>query len=185
MQGAAHHRQHLRPDFLPALRVGADIVSLATKFIGGHGTSIGGVIVDSGKFDWTNGRFPGLTEPDPSYHGLRYVEALGPAAYIVKARTQLLRDIGACLSPFNSFLFLQGLETLSLRMERHSQNALAVARFLETHPSQLVAYPGLESRQRLAQVRAEGRRSCLRSEAAEAGRNSSTGWAVLTARQRR
>jgi O-acetylhomoserine (thiol)-lyase len=126
---------------------GADIVvHSATKFIGGHGTSIGGVIVDSGKFDWTNGRFPGLTEPDPSYHGLRYVEALGPAAYIVKARTQLLRDIGACLSPFNSFLFLQGLETLSLRMERHSQNALAVARFLETHPEvSWVAYPGLES----------------------------------------
>lgn len=126
---------------------GADIViHSATKFIGGHGTSIGGVLVDSGKFDWTNGRFPGLTEPDPSYHGLRYVEALGPAAYITKARTQLLRDMGSCLSPFNSFLFLQGLETLSLRMERHSQNALAVARFLEDHPEvSWVAYPGLES----------------------------------------
>lgn len=126
---------------------GADlIIHSATKFIGGHGTSIGGVLVDSGKFDWTNGKFPGLTEPDPSYHGLRYVEALGPLAYIVKARTQLLRDLGSSLSPFNSFLFLQGLETLSLRMERHSSNALAIARFLESHPKVTwVAYPGLES----------------------------------------
>lgn len=126
---------------------GADIVvHSATKFIGGHGTSIGGVLVDSGKFDWTNGKFPGLTEPDPSYHGLRYVATFGPAAYIVKARTQLLRDIGACLSPFNSFLFLQGLETLSLRMERHSSNALKIARFLESHPKvSWVSYPGLPS----------------------------------------
>ncbi|MBS3948183.1 MAG: homocysteine synthase [Dethiobacter sp.] len=124
---------------------GADIVvHSATKFIGGHGTSIGGVIVDSGKFDWTNGRFPDLTEPDPSYHGLRYVEALGPLAYIIKARVQLLRDIGPSLSPFNAFLFLQGLETLPLRMERHSSSALAVARYLQAHPLvDWVNYPGL------------------------------------------
>lgn len=124
---------------------GADIVvHSATKFIGGHGTSIGGIIVDSGKFDWTNGRFPGFTEPDPSYHGLVYTEALGPLAYIIKARVQLLRDIGAAVSPFNSFLFLQGLETLSLRMERHSQNALKVAQFLSQHDAVIsVSYPGL------------------------------------------
>lgn len=126
---------------------GADIViHSATKFIGGHGTSIGGVLVDSGKFDWTTGKFPGLTDPDPSYHGLRYTEAFGPAAYILKARTQLLRDLGSSLSPFNSFLFLQGLETLSLRMERHSSSALKVAQFLESHPKvSWVAYPGLPS----------------------------------------
>ena len=113
---------------------GADIVvHSATKFIGGHGTSIGGVIVDSGKFDWTNGKFPELTEPDPSYHGISYTEALGPLAYILKARVQLLRDIGAALSPFNSFLFLQGLETLHPRMERHSENALQIARYLQRH----------------------------------------------------
>lgn len=126
---------------------GADIViHSATKFIGGHGTSIGGIIVDSGKFDWTNGKFPELTEPDASYHGVRYVEALGPLAYIIKARVQLLRDLGACLSPFNSFLFLQGLETLSLRMERHSRNALKIAQFLQEHPLvSWVNYPGLET----------------------------------------
>jgi len=124
---------------------GADIVvHSATKFIGGHGTSIGGVIVDSGKFNWANGKFPGLTEPDPSYHGLRYVEAFGPLAYIVKARVQLLRDLGGCLSPFNSFLFLQGLETLHLRMERHVQNAMEIARWLQQHPLvSWVNYPGL------------------------------------------
>jgi len=124
---------------------GADIVvHSATKFIGGHGTSIGGIIIDSGKFDWTNGKFPGLTEPDPSYHGVKYVEAVGPLAYIIKARVQLLRDLGSCISPFNSFLFLQGLETLSLRMERHSSNALKVAQFLNNHPSvSWVNYPGL------------------------------------------
>ena len=105
---------------------GADIVThSATKFIGGHGTSIGGIIVDSGKFDWAaSGKFPDLVEPDPSYHGVSYTAAVGPLAYIIKARVQLLRDIGAALSPFNSWLFVQGLETLSLRMERHSQNAL-------------------------------------------------------------
>jgi O-acetylhomoserine (thiol)-lyase len=125
---------------------GADIVvHSATKFIGGHGTSIGGVIVDSGKFDWTNGKFPELTEPDPSYHGISYTEALGPLAYILKARVQLLRDIGAALSPFNSFLFLQGLETLHLRMERHSENALQIARYLQRHDAvEWVSYPGLE-----------------------------------------
>lgn len=126
---------------------GADIViHSATKFIGGHGTSIGGVIVDSGRFDWTNGKFPELVDPDPSYHGVSYTGALGPLAYIVKARVQLLRDLGPAISPFNSFLLLQGLETLHLRMERHSANALAVARFLEQHPHvSWVQYPGLES----------------------------------------
>jgi O-acetylhomoserine (thiol)-lyase len=135
------------PYLIQPLKHGADIVvHSATKFIGGHGTSIGGVIVDSGKFDWTNGRFPSFVEPDPSYHGLRYVEALGPLAYIIKARVQLLRDIGAATTPFNSWLFLQGLETLPLRMERHSQNALRVAEFLEGHPSvSWISYPGLES----------------------------------------
>ena len=127
---------------------GADIVvHSATKFIGGHGTSIGGVVVDSGRFDWAqNDKFPGLVEPDPSYHGLKFYEALGPIAYIIKLRVSLLRDIGASLSPFNSFLFLQGLETLPLRMERHSTNAMTVARYLEEHPKVTwVSYPGLES----------------------------------------
>jgi O-acetylhomoserine (thiol)-lyase len=135
------------PYLVQPLKHGADIVvHSATKFIGGHGTSIGGVIVDSGKFDWTNGRFPSFTEPDPSYHGLRYVEALGPLAYIIKARVQLLRDIGPAIAPFNSWLFLQGLETLPLRMERHSKNALRVAEFLESHPAvSWVSYPGLAS----------------------------------------
>lgn len=125
---------------------GADIVvHSTTKFIGGHGTAIGGIIVDSGKFDWTNGKFPGLTTPDPSYHGVVYTEAVGPLAYIIKARVQLQRDIGAAVAPFNSFLFLQGLETLHLRIERHSQNALAVARYLAAHPAvEWVNYPGLE-----------------------------------------
>jgi len=126
---------------------GADIViHSATKWIGGHGTSIGGVIVDSGKFDWAkSGKFPRLTEPDPAYHGLKYVEALGPLAYIIRARVRLLRDMGGPLSPFNSFLFLQGLETLHLRMQRHCDNALKVARFLQEHPAVTwVSYPGLE-----------------------------------------
>lgn len=128
---------------------GADIVvHSATKFIGGHGTAIGGVIVDSGNFPWDSGRFPGLTEPDPSYHGVRYVQDIGRAAYITKARVQLLRDMGASLSPFNAFLFLQGLETLHLRMERHCTNTAEVARFLEGHPDvDWVSYPGLESHQ--------------------------------------
>ncbi len=135
------------PYLVQPFKYGCDIVvHSATKFIGGHGTAIGGVIVDSGKFDWTNGRFPSFTEPDPSYHGLRYVEALGSLAYIIKARVQLLRDIGPAIAPLNSFLFLQGLETLPLRMERHSQNALRIAEFLEEHPSvDWVLYPGLKS----------------------------------------
>jgi len=124
---------------------GADIVvHSATKFIGGHGTSIGGVIVDGGRFDWTNGRFPALSEPDPSYHGINFAETFGPLAYIIKTRVHVLRDFGGALSPFNSFLFLQGLETLHLRMERHSENALQVARFLAEHPLvSWVSYPGL------------------------------------------
>ncbi|UCG39374.1 MAG: homocysteine synthase [bacterium] len=125
---------------------GADIIVYsATKFIGGHGTSIGGAIVDSGRFDWTSGRFPEFTQPDPSYHGLVYTQALGSLAYIVKARVQLLRDLGPALSPFNSFLFLQGLETLPLRVRRHSENALEIARRLKAHPAvSWVIYPGLE-----------------------------------------
>jgi O-acetylhomoserine (thiol)-lyase len=139
------------PYLLNPLQWGADIVvHSATKFIGGHGTSIGGVIVDGGKFDYVeSGRFANFTEPDPSYHGLIFSqlpEPLRPAQYILKARLQYQRDIGAALSPFNSFLFIQGLETLSLRMERHSQNALAVAKWLEARDEvEWVAYPGLES----------------------------------------
>lgn len=135
------------PYLLRPIEHGADIVvHSATKFIGGHGTSIGGVIVDGGKFDWTGGKFPGLTEPDPSYHGVVYTEAVGPIAYIIKARVQLLRDLGASISPFNSFLLLQGLETLHLRLERHSENALKVARYLEQHELvEWVSYAGLES----------------------------------------
>ena len=126
---------------------GADVVvHSATKFIGGHGTAIGGIIVDSGRFPWDNGRYPELTEPDPSYHGVRYVQDFGQSAYIVKARVQLLRDLGASLAPFNAFLFLQGLETLHLRMERHCTNAAEVARFLEKNPDVAwVSYPGVES----------------------------------------
>jgi O-acetylhomoserine (thiol)-lyase len=130
---------------------GADIiVSSATKYIGGHGTSIGGVIVDSGKFKWDNGKFPEFTEPDPSYHGLKFWEVfgnfpgLGNVAFIIKARVQLLRDIGACLSPHNAFLFLQGLETLPLRQERHSSSAMDIAKFLKGHKLVTwVTYPGL------------------------------------------
>jgi len=126
---------------------GADIiVHSMTKFLGGHGNSIGGIIVDSGKFNWANGRFPELVEPDPSYHNLKFVEAFGPLAYILKVRVQLLRDIGAALSPFNAFLILQGVETLSLRVQRHCDNALKVAQFLEKHPAvSWVNYPGLPS----------------------------------------
>ncbi|MCD6395814.1 MAG: homocysteine synthase [Planctomycetes bacterium] len=122
------------------------VVHSCTKIIGGHGNSIGGAIVDSGKFDWTNGKFPGLTEPDPSYHGVKYVEAVGELAYIIKARTQFLRDMGGCMSPFNAFLFLMGLETIHLRVPRHCENALALAKFLEKHDAvKWVNYPGLES----------------------------------------
>ncbi len=132
---------------------GVDIVvNSATKYIGGHGTSIGGVIVDSGNFKWNNGKFPEFTEPDPSYHGLVYWDALsnvpglGNVAFILKVRVTLLRDIGAALSPFNSFQFIQGLETLPLRQQRHSQNALEIARYLQQHPRvSWVVYPGLES----------------------------------------
>jgi O-acetylhomoserine (thiol)-lyase len=134
------------------IEYGADIiVDSATKFINGHGNSIGGIIVDSGKFDWSKGKFPEFTEPDPSYHGLKYWDTfgnfpdLGNVAFIFKVRVQLLRDLGPTLSPFNSFLFLQGVETLVLRQERHSENALTVARFLKSHPAVAwVNYPGLE-----------------------------------------
>lgn len=134
------------PYLLRPIEYGADIVvHSATKFIGGHGTSIGGVIVDSGKFDWAaSGKFPGLTEPSPSYHGVKFVEAVGAAAYIIKARVTLLRDTGSALSPFNSFLFLQGLETLSLRVERHVENTLKVVKFLQHHPNvEQVNHPAL------------------------------------------
>ena len=146
------------PYLLRPFDFGVDIIVYsATKFIGGHGTSIGGLIVDSGKFDWTNGKFPLIAQPDPSYHGLNFVEALKPLgniAYIIKARVTLLRDIGTALSPFNAFLFLQGLETLHLRMPRHSENALAVARYLEKHPKvSWVNYPGLDSSPEKGRVR--------------------------------
>jgi O-acetylhomoserine (thiol)-lyase len=127
---------------------GADIiVNSATKFIGGHGTSIGGIMIDAGKFDWkASGRFASFTDPDPSYHGASFTELFGPLAFIIKARVQGLRDTGGCMAPFNSFLFLQGVETLHLRMQRHSENALAVAKYLSSHPAvEWVNYPGLES----------------------------------------
>ncbi|MBF0253040.1 MAG: O-acetylhomoserine aminocarboxypropyltransferase/cysteine synthase [Candidatus Omnitrophica bacterium] len=138
------------PYLLRPIEHGVDIIVYsATKFIGGHGTSIGGLIVDSGKFDWTNGKFPLIADPDPSYHGINFVEALKPMgniAYIVKARVTLLRDLGPAMSPFNAFLFLQGLETLHLRMPRHTENALKVAEYLEKHPKVAwVNYPGLKS----------------------------------------
>ncbi|MDD5155125.1 MAG: O-acetylhomoserine aminocarboxypropyltransferase/cysteine synthase [Candidatus Omnitrophica bacterium] len=137
------------PYLLRPFDFGVDIIVYsATKFIGGHGTSLGGLIVDSGKFDWTNGKFPLISEPDPSYHGINFVEALkalGNIAYIIKARVTLLRDLGPAISPFNSFLLLQGLETLHLRLPRHAENALAVARYLKKHPKvSWVNYPGLE-----------------------------------------
>lgn len=135
------------------IEYGADIVvASATKYIGGHGTSIGGVIVDSGKFDWSRGKFPEFVEPDPSYHGIKYWETfgnlpgLGNIAFITKVRVQLLRDLGPALSPFNSFLFIQGLETLPLRQRTHSENALKVAKYLKDHPLvEWVNYPGLEN----------------------------------------
>lgn len=135
------------PYLFKPIEHGADIVCYSlTKFIGGHGTSIGGAVVDSGNFDWSSGRFDEYTTPDPSYHGLVYHEALGNLAYILKMRITLLRDMGPCLSPFNAFQFLQGLETLHVRMPRHCENALKVAQFLEGHPSvSWVNYPGLES----------------------------------------
>jgi len=135
------------PYLVRPIEFGADIVvHSATKFIGGHGTSMGGVVVDGGNFDWANGKFPSLTEPDPSYNGLVYTEALGNLAYIIRLRIQVLRDLGASVSPFNSFLFLQGLETLHLRMARHSENALAVAEYLSQHEQvSWVNYPGLKN----------------------------------------
>ncbi len=134
---------------------GADILTLsATKYIGGHGTTLGGVIVDSGNFKWNNGKFPEFTEPDPSYHGLKFWDVfgnfpgLGNVAFIIKVRVQLLRDLGPALSPFNSFLLLQGMETLPLRVRKHSENALAVARYLQKHPKvSWVNYPGLSEHQ--------------------------------------
>lgn len=134
------------PYLIKPIEFGADIVvHSATKFIGGHGTSIGGVIVDSGKFDWAaSGKFKVLTEPDPSYHGIKFVEALGSLAYILKARVTLLRDTGAAVSPFNSFMFIQGLETLSLRVERHVSNTKKIVAFLQEHPLvSWVNYPSL------------------------------------------
>ena len=126
---------------------GADIVThSATKFIGGHGTSIGGVVVESGKFPWDNGKFPGMTEPSRGYHGVRFYETFGDFGFTMRARCETLRTFGPSLSPFNSFLFLQGLETLHVRMDRHCENSLGVARFLESHPLVgWVNYPGLES----------------------------------------
>ena len=126
---------------------GCDIVVHSlTKYLGGHGNSIGGILVDSGTFPWDSGRFPEFVDPDPSYHGLKFYETFGALTFAVRTRVLLLRDLGACLSPFNAFLILQGIETLSLRMARHSENALAVAQFLEEHPKVAwVLYPGLPS----------------------------------------
>jgi len=134
------------PYLIRPIEFGADIVvHSATKFIGGHGNSLGGIIIDAGQFDWAaSGKFPGLTEPDPSYHGMRYVDDVGAAAYVLKARVGLLRNTGACLSPFNAFLLLQGLETLSLRVERHVANAQKIAQYLQAHPQVAwVNYPSL------------------------------------------
>ena len=144
------------PYLLRPFAWGANIVvHSATKFIGGHGTSIGGLLVDGGNFDWAaSGKFPELTEPDPSYHGVRYVASFGNLAYIIKARVQLLRDLGAALSPFNAWMFIQGLETLGLRMERHSNNALAVANYLKAHPDVTwVSYPGIEDHHSYARAK--------------------------------
>ncbi len=126
---------------------GADIVVHSlTKFMGGHGTSIGGIIVDSGKFNWANGKFPQLSEPSNAYHGMKFTETFGPIAYIIRARVEGLRDLGTCISPFNAFLLLQGIETLGMRMDRHLENALAVAKHLESHPLvSWVKYPSLAS----------------------------------------
>ncbi|KAA6322479.1 O-acetylhomoserine (thiol)-lyase, partial [termite gut metagenome] len=137
------------PYLIRPIEHGADIViHSATKFIGGHGSSLGGVIVDSGKFDWVaSGKFPQLTEPDPSYHGVRFTEAAGPAAYVTRIRAILLRDTGAAISPFNAFILLQGLETLSLRVERHIENTLKVIDFLNKHPKvEIVNHPSISDR---------------------------------------
>jgi len=132
--------------FRPFEHGAAIAVYSCTKFVGGHGTSIGGCIVEGGTFDWGGGKFPEFTEPDPSYHGVRYWEQFGETAFVTKARSQLMRDLGPCMSPFNAFLFLQGLETLHVRMPRHCENALKVAQWLEKHPKvACVNYPGLPS----------------------------------------
>jgi O-acetylhomoserine (thiol)-lyase len=144
------------PYLLRPIDYGANvIVHSLTKFIGGHGTSIGGMIVDGGNFDWAgSGRFPDLVEPDPSYHGVSYTAAFGNLAYIIKARVQLLRDIGAALSPFNAWLFLQGVETLALRMDKHSKNALEVAKWLQAHDDVTwVSYPGLDGHHSAARAK--------------------------------
>lgn len=136
------------PYLVRPIEYGADIVvHSATKFIGGHGTSIGGVIVDGGKFDWeASGKFDSLTKPNPSYHGISFTQACGPAAFVTKVRAILLRDTGATLSPFNAFLFLQGLETLSLRVERHTYNALKVVEYLNNHPQvENVSHPSVST----------------------------------------
>lgn len=136
------------PYLVRPIEYGADIVvHSATKFIGGHGTTIGGVIIDSGKFDWeTSGRFPSLTEPNPSYHGVSFTKAVGPAAFVTKIRAILLRDTGATLSPFHAFFFLQGLETLSLRVERHVENTLKVVQYLNAHPQvEVVHHPSVSN----------------------------------------
>ncbi len=143
------------PYLVNPIKHGADIViHSATKFLGGHGTSIGGIIVDAGNFDWSaSGKFPEFTEPDPSYHGLRFWDALGPITYIIKARVSVLRDTGGAISPFNSWQILQGIETLPIRMDRHSENAVAVARFLQEHPKvEWVNYPGLPTHPAYAQA---------------------------------
>ncbi|MFW6329372.1 MAG: O-acetylhomoserine aminocarboxypropyltransferase/cysteine synthase family protein [Alkalispirochaetaceae bacterium] len=129
------------------IEFGADIVvQSVTKFVGGHGTSIGGVVVDAGRFPWDNGKFPGMTDPSPGYHGMKFYESFGELAWIIKARVETLRDYGMAMSPFNAFMFLQGLETLPLRMDRHVANAQGVAEFLEGHPAvSWVSYPGLSS----------------------------------------
>ena len=134
------------PFLIRPIEFGADIViHSATKFIGGHGTAIGGVIVDSGKFDWeASGKFPSLTEPNPSYHGVSFTKAVGPAAFVTKIRAVLLRDTGATLAPLHAFLFLQGLETLSLRVERHVENALKVVSFLAAHPKSNIFHTWLD-----------------------------------------
>ena len=135
------------PALCRPIEYGCDIVVHSlTKYLCGHGSSLGGIVVDSGQFPWDSGRFPGFVEPDPSYHGLEFYKTFGPLAYALRTRVCTLRDLGACLSPFNAFLILQGVETLSLRMARHSENALAVAHFLEKHPkASWVLYPGLPS----------------------------------------
>ena len=163
---------------------GADIVvHSATKFIGGHGTSIGGVVVDSGQFNWSNGRFPVIAEPSPAYHGLQFHETFGTYGYLMKLRAETLRDLGAAMSPFNAFLFLQGLETLSLRMARHVENAMAVASYLESHElASNVTYPGpaepaATDRSSTSTCRAAPVR-CSRSTAAADARRGRTSFAA-------